>query len=347
MRWQTFLVCQALILPAMAQSPKVLSVMEARVQLHRLFEACRTRELQTGRFPAGYLDLEGLLSAPLRSQLPGGVEFKDPESAENRLNRKSPIGDRAVCLRLKLEENHWLNVSCTGWVFESRLYWQSEFVDLMPLVYLDSQSLKLDYRPIPERAIARSGRCGSSQIDLVPRCNAMPTACWFFDLKTPDRSPTFGEWLPSGVCEHDNVLFDVRGIIQIEGEKIEGDRSPREYPSQVEHIQIHQSARWLHLLAGTVKSAPLHAAVAVLRLHYISGATAEIPLCYGEHVSAPGDPPALSPRLSPAGDAKSEWFSLHHVRLPNPQPSEIIESFDFCAGHTTSHPFLLAVTIEE
>jgi hypothetical protein len=333
---------------ARAGPPAVLPGDDADSKLRRLFEACRTCALVTGRFPTNYRDLDGMLSHASRRQMPEGVEFENPESPDNRLRRRSPVGERTPCLRLRVGENDWLNVACTGWIYRSGEYWESEFVDLIPRPLMWVELLAKDHRPVPQRAARRSPLCGSAQIELVPKCNAIPTFPWFFGPPHEKSAPDFGSWVADGVHEHDGVLFDVRGVIQLDGRmvpKATGKRFLRAYPENVRGIAVGKSARVIHLLAGTVDRAEPRAVVATVRVAFTSGASEELPLRYGEHFASASDPPGESPRLYPPA-GKDSYYSLHHVRLNNPRPGDSIEHIDFSSGRTTSHPFIMAMTIE-
>lgn len=318
--------------------------------LRQLFEVCRTRAAVTGKFPSDYREIEGLLSAEARRRLPTGVKFENPEAPLNRLRRQTPVGERVPCLRLPMGNERWLNVACTGWIYSSGAYWEEEFVELMPRPFMDPKVLEQDHRAIPDRAPPRSALCGVEQIDLVPSCNAMPTSPWFFGPTMGDKAPDFGVWLQSGVHEVEGRRFDVRGVLQVEGSLVapgEGKRSSRSYPSQISGIQVNQEAKGLHLLAGTVQAAPRGATAAILRLHYSEGGEEEIPLVYGEHVSAPSDEAKGSRRLFPPPGNDGELYSLHYIVVSNPKPTKRIRSMDISSSNAPTHPFLLAVTVEK
>jgi hypothetical protein len=338
---------------------------EAQALLPRLYEACRVRQLQTGQFPAGFHDLTGVLSEEMRRRMPARVEFRDPESSDNRLRRRSPIGDRTPCLRVELENGRWLNVSAGGWLYESDRFWETEFVHLLPRPFMNPELLARDARPIPQRATLRSPECGSNQVDIVPWCDALPDAPWFFGpVSTDDRrnkvpggetaASAFGDLIRPGVQEHQGILFDVRGVIQLDGRlqpQGPGVRWLRSYPREVAGIVVRRPARRLHFLAGTIGQAEAHAPVAVLRLRFASGQVEDMPLHYAEHVAAADDRVFTSARLhprvpNPSSDPTQVIYSLHHVCFTNPRSNAVIETIDFVSGMTLSHPYLLALTVQ-
>lgn len=331
--------------------------------LHLLYDACRLRQQQTGRFPGDYRELGPALGANLRRMLPPGVEFHDPDSAENLRKRQTPIGDRTPCLRYKVSDQHWLNVSCTGVVFESNLYWESSFVDVYPRMFMSPQLLAEDTRAIPDRAAGRSPTCGPDQVDLVPRCNDVPTISWLagrhhniFDgqgMLYPGGAISglnIGVREGGGWLEHGGILFDARGVIQLEGLMDTGwNGRYRNFPSQISGIAVQRKGRFLHLLTGTFgKAAPLDT-VAILTLHFSSGKTREFPLHYGVEIAAALDSALAAERLyPPTPTPPSAPFianSLYHLTLNIPWPEESIETADFQTGPTASHPFLLALTV--
>jgi hypothetical protein len=337
-----------------------------RQLLHILYDACRIRQRQTGRFPKDLRDVASMLGEELRRQIPARVEFDDPESETNQLSRRSPLGERTPCLRLELDEDHWLNVSCTGWIYESGIYWQSEFVELLPRPFANPALLRHDWRPIPDRAGIRSPRCASNQINLAPYCNAIPTGPWFFGPaddgtgqkipKGEKTGPGFRDWLAAGIYERGNILFDVRGAIQLDGRlsaKGKGVRWLRSYPTEVNGIVVNQKAGQILLLAGTIFKAAQGAVLATLRVHFASGQIAELPLRYGREVAAAEDVSCVSERLYPtrpipetAAGSEDVQYSLHQVRLANPRPMDTIATIDFVSGLETSHPYILAMTLE-
>lgn len=332
--------------------------------MRRLFEACMVSQQQTGRFPQDFRHLAGFLSEDLLHRMPVAVEFKDPESGDNRLKRLSPIGNRTPCLRLELTDDHWLNVATSGWIFQSQRYWECEFVDLFPRPYMNPDMLARDFRPIPDRVGKRSSLCGADQIDLASYFNAIPSTPWFQGqnqrtaedwLNAPgDQGPAFQVQLESGILEDGGILFDVRGVIQLDGELTatdKGSRQYRSYPLRVSRIGVGRIAARFEVLAGTIDSAPAGAVVATLELHYEFNRSATLPLRYQIEFAAADDATLLFNRIFPAsvfcrdGPMGSLGYSLYHISLENPFPYERIQSMDFVSGVTTSHPYILAITV--
>jgi hypothetical protein len=325
---------------------------QIRLSLHKLYEACRVSQMQTGRFPSSYRDLEGIISVASRKEYSSKVEFRPPELPENVLRRKSPVGDRTPCLRLQLDADRWLNVACTGWVYQSEFYWETEFVDLMPRPFMAPELLAQDCRPMPERVTRRSDRCGPDQVDLARRCNALPTISWVLGPGQEKFAPAFGPTLSDGLLEDGGILFDARGVIQLDGEvaaKGKGTRYIRAYPRSVNQVVVGREASRIHLLAGTIDRAPDGVPVAILRLNCDGQKSEEFQLRYGQHFSAVSDPAVAPGRLFPKPDEKvpeESLYSLHHVVLEFSKKGTKIDSLDFVSAVSPSHPFLLAVTVE-
>jgi hypothetical protein len=249
-------------------------------------------------------------------------------------------------------------------LFESNLYWESEFVDLLPRPFANPKLLALDVRAIPERTASRSTECGPNQIDLAPYCNAIPTGPWFNgpDPDHPTDSPPedslsgFPVWAGTGFQEYHGVKFDVRGAIQIEGKLSKENLGPRwihSYPNAVKGIRIGAKFQRLHLLAGTVGVAEKHAVVGILQLNFEAGEPARLPIRYGDEVAAAEDDSLQSQRLFPTRSLSGEKlgptevrYSLNYFQLEDPRPDKIVVSFDYISGMKSSHPYLLAMTIE-
>jgi len=332
------------------------------VMLRILFEACRVRVQQTGKFPSGLRDLAGVLAENQRRNMPEGLEFHDPDAPDNRLFRASPLGSRTPCLRLCLRQDQWLNVAYTGWIYRSKLYWQSEYVDLIPRPFANPDLLRRDCRAIPARAIPRSPECGPGQIDLVPHCNAIPTGPWFYRpaddgaghmITNGEKNPPgFHDRIASGLYRDNDILFDVRGAIQLDGlvsETYQGIRWYRSYPTNITGIVAARTASQLHLLTGAIGTAKPRAVVAFLRLHFASGETALLPLRYGEEIASAEDSCVLANRIYPAAGAPRDRrieYSLDHACLQNPRPMDPISTIDFVSGLQTSHPYIVAITFE-
>ncbi len=360
-RWlpsHSFAVVAALALTLLQQSATAAEPSkESRptaLALRHLYEACRTRELQTGRFPTNFRDLDGIIDPAIRSSFPLRLEFWNPDEADTRLKRSSPMGDRTPCLRVEMLNGRWLNVANTGWIYESGLYWESEFVELLPCHMMDPAALRLDARPIPARLPARSPKCGPDQIDLAPYCNAAPTEPWFFGPIGEKKPPQLAILAAKGVTMREGILYDVHAAIQVEGALAErkagvsedGKRYIHSFPWEINNISVRRPARHLHLLAGCVDKAPPQATTAWLRLHFDKGEFRDVPLVYGRDISAAADPTPAPERIYPEPGQAPDLYSLHHVRLDNPLPDETIDHIDFRSSRSPSHPYILSLTLE-
>jgi hypothetical protein len=332
--------------------------------LFRVYEACKVFTQQTGSFPRDFRDVSALLSETVRRSVPPGIQFENPDSPKNRLLRKSPIGERTPCLRLKLDNDQWLNVSNSGAIFESLLYWESEFVDLLPRPYANPKLLELDKRPMPERAAIRSAECSSNQVNLALYCNAISTSPWFngpdpdnpSNPQAQDSVDGFPIWARKGVQEHRGLKFDVRATLQIEGKLSPENLGPRwihSYPNAIKGIPIRANARRIHLLAGTIGVADTNAIIGIVQLNFAEGEPVELALRYGQHLAAAQDDSFQAERLFPIRSLSGEKlepsdvrYSLHYFSLENPRPGEMILSFDFVSGMKPSHPYIVAMTLE-
>lgn len=333
----------------------------------RLFEAAQIYRQQTGKFPRNLTELGGLLSPELRAAVPGQAEFRDPEGEDIRLKRKSPLGDRTPWLRINLKDgsDQWINVGCDGSVYRSFIYWESEFVDLIPLTFAISGWLKRDLRSIPERLGPRSASLTQQQLDLGRHATAVPVQAWFTRIQweLPGRPKLYpqGDYIgalsaitSNGVFTVSNRLFDVRALIQLDGATGPSNYWYRGFPTATSNITVSASASKLHVLAGVYqKSAPM-TRVATVSLNYADGTRSEFPIRYGVEVADYYDQPTsgsalVFPQTPPKPlDHPPNVASpaVSYFVLPNPQPAKPIQSLRLISAEAISHPYLLAITLE-
>jgi WD40 repeat protein/serine/threonine protein kinase len=163
------------------------------------------------------------------------------------------------------------------------------------------------------------------------------------------------EELGGGVLNLIDFQFDVRGIIQLDGQCIPGAK--RAFPEKVERIQIGRRASRLHFLHGTVWPEAQHKTIANFVIHYKNGAIVERPIKYGEDVLdwwfRPTDPPPEGrPTVAWTGENQETRAQNADLRLfltswENPRPTEEINQIDWVSTMTMCAPFLLAITLED
>jgi hypothetical protein len=198
--------------------------------------------------------------------------------------------------------------------------------------------------PIP----ARSRQANQDLVDLSKYYTASLEDDW---LVKPGANLAA---LPKGVQAFAHAAFDVRGLIQLAGQKALAE-TKIDFPQAVQGIAIHYQARRLHFLQGAAWNTETDTKIGEYVLHYANGQTRSIPIVYQRNVKdwwvKPGDP------VLP--DADSAWtgenaashklgyqVQLYRYTVNSPLPDQQIETIDFVSTMTDSAPFLIAITTE-
>jgi WD40 repeat protein len=192
---------------------------------------------------------------------------------------------------------------------------------------------------------ARDPKAKPNLIDLTAYYNAGLSEDWHGGSGGNDLSP-----LPAGVQTFGGIEFDVRGIVQLAGQSLEG------YPASVTGIKVGRSARRLHFLHANGWSEAAGTEIGTYVLHYANGEEKTVPIIYGQDVrdwwtaaaaSAGGRTPTVAWSGANSASAPSgAKVSVFHSAPDNPLPDEVIESIDFVSKLTQAAPFLIAITLE-
>jgi hypothetical protein len=188
-------------------------------------------------------------------------------------------------------------------------------------------------------------------LDLTKFYNAGLKETWL-----PDATPgsDLAE-LPSGVQNFDGIEFDVRGTIQL--------RSARQFdahfPEQVEDIPLGQKCRRLHFFhsahGGIFADSPnFGKPLARYVVHYVDGASEEIPVVYGRDVRSwwrdVNNPTFIPPPAWTGHNMSSRehhaMILLYHTAWENPHPGVEIRSLDLISTLTECAAFVIAITAE-
>ncbi len=216
-----------------------------------------------------------------------------------------------------------------------------------------------DLSQIPAREPAAS----SNLIDL--------TAHYTSTLDKASCNPCIPDWMginltsvPKGLVRFQDVLFDVRGIVQltpISRSLGAMDVVWEGFPQAVERISVAQRFRRLHAVIGSVggnwNPTPEGKAIGALVLHYADGTRQECEILYGRHVRdwwTHADTRTDTDLAQVAWEGPHGFPKIHPTRLriyhsswENPHPDKTVVSFDFVSRMaTTAAPFLIAVTVE-
>jgi hypothetical protein len=175
------------------------------------------------------------------------------------------------------------------------------------------------------------------------------------DSWTPVEANNHLQSLPRGRHKFNDVLFEVRGVIQLQGELWKERRF--QLPERVESIPVHSTGSSVHLLhADAGCASPPGAVVASLALNYSDGQRTELPIRHGIHcldwwewnTDSPTDTNTMVAwrGQNPAAGDKGIGIRLFQTKFLNPKPTKEIHSIDYVSGMACAAPFMVALTIE-
>jgi hypothetical protein len=231
-------------------------------------------------------------------------------------------------------------VILVGWGLMLLLYLKLQGHGLSPQIALGSP-----------RKTTEASKTSFTPVDLSTHFNA--------ELDKPWNSTSYSgddlAELPRGRHELGGVVFDIRGVIQLQG-GVWKERGCT-FPEKVEGIPVHRTCRWLYLLhADGGASARSGATVATLVLHYGDRTEAELPIKHDIHVkdwwdygrSPPSDPGTVVAWTgqNKATAQRGNRIRLYLTRFDNPCPTKRVESLDYVSAMAPPGPFLVAMTVE-
>ena len=176
--------------------------------------------------------------------------------------------------------------------------------------------------------------------------------------KPPSESTNAGlQGLPSGTITVGAVPFRTHPPLRLTG--MERARSGQLDPVEVSGIKVGQKAGIIHLLLGVDGSEKDGVPLASLVLHYAGGRQATTRIAYGLHTR--GLSPVrherhtlYDPNSGIAWQATNRLqgrqystVRLYRTAIPNPNPTEKIESVDLVSLFSRATPFVVAMTVEE
>jgi len=194
-------------------------------------------------------------------------------------------------------------------------------------------------RFIPSRLAQTPPEC----IDLTDYYNAALLQTWHPGM--PNNSL---DLLPPGLLQLADVVYDVRGIIQLSGTELR--KGGGHYPEQINGIRIGQKSRELQFLHATGWHSRDGTHVGSYVVHYDDGSVQVIPIVYGEDVRDWNGSNDMNNEIS---HGTMVWSAINnaglHVRLfkttwVNPMPEKAIASLDYTSAMASSAPFLVAIT---
>jgi hypothetical protein len=165
--------------------------------------------------------------------------------------------------------------------------------------------------------------------------------------------------LTTGLVTFDNVLFDVRGVVQLRRtEPLGGPWQKRweRHPARLDGIALHRPFHRLHALLGTDQREQDGRMIGHLVWHYADGADHESPIIYGEDVrqwwERPGEPSATSRARvawrgsNPPAAREGASLRLYFSTWENPRPDVEVKTLDLVSNLTGTAPFVIAITVE-
>lgn len=200
----------------------------------------------------------------------------------------------------------------------------------------------------PQREFARliPGRLSFTPpklIDLSEYYNAAFGQTWHPGIEHNNLA-----MLSPGLLQMDGTLFDVRGIVQLNGKRLKA--SGGRYPNQISGIKIGQHCRQLDFLHATGYRAREGVQVGAYVIHYANGHQETVPIVYGEDIrdwNESSDASTSLPRGRIVWRARNDAhyvIRLFKTTWINPLPEIEISSIDFLSSMSDAAPFLLAIT---
>ena len=242
-----------------------------------------------------------------------------------------------------------LNLAFDGQIYESGLYWEYNYTNLVSFEDLDICEIFADPAAKKKLSIAdfptRDPHAPPRLLDLSEQYNGLLTDSW---QGFPGNH--LAE-LHTGVEKYAEVPFDVRGVIQLRGLDF-----PFRFPEKVEGIRVNQKCSRIHFLHGTAFGAHPGTNVACYFIHYTDNQVREAPIVYGQQIADwwvdPKHPVELTDAKvawtgqNEAAEAYGKSLRLYRFTWENPLKEVGVASISFVSGASTSAPFLIAITIE-
>jgi hypothetical protein len=193
---------------------------------------------------------------------------------------------------------------------------------------------------------ARLPLAPANLLDLTPYYNASLEKPWHTGTLPGNNLAA----LPKGLLQFSDVLFDVRGLVQLSGQHLRDPRNP--FPEKIVGVKVRQNSRQLHFLHATGWRAPDGARIGAYVVHFADGRLQSIPIVYGEDVrdwNSGNDDATQLKRATVVWSVLND--SKFRVRLfmstwENPWPETEIVSLDYVSTMTEAAPFLVAITVE-
>jgi hypothetical protein len=219
-------------------------------------------------------------------------------------------------------------------------------VDHLQLPPVNFSSLNAPHNEIARLIPARLPQTPTNLVDLSQFYNAAFAQTWH-----PGVENNTLEMLPPGLLQLGGTFFDVRGIVQLSGKRLQN--AGGRFPQQITGIKVGQFCHQLHFLQGAGWAAKDGTRIASYVIHFADGNEDTIPVIYGEDVrdwNAGGD---LSNKLT---RGRIVWRAVNDAHFSvrlfkttwiNPSEGSEVASIDYISGMSDAAPFLIAITAQQ
>lgn len=168
--------------------------------------------------------------------------------------------------------------------------------------------------------------------------------------------------LPKGVQELENILFDIRGIVQLGGLSLykESDYTIEDqntkYPDKALDIKINQKASKMYFLHACAWGEENNKEVGQYIIHYEDGTSNTISIKYMESLrdwwfkpedEMPGNATKAWTGLNDITEKNGFQIALFNYTWENPTIDKTIKSIDYISTITNAAPFLIAISLGE
>lgn len=159
--------------------------------------------------------------------------------------------------------------------------------------------------------------------------------------------------LPTGVQSFDNISFDIRGVIQLAGNRSE-EITTLVYPEKVSGIPVDvngSAIHFLHASAWNIEAERME--IGEYKLMYSDGQTVSLPLVYRENIwdwwgnSSETDQVSAWKGKNERTTSVGQHIRLFHLSWINPYPEKLIHSIDLVSNCKGPGPMIIAITISE
>jgi hypothetical protein len=264
----------------------------------------------------------------------------------------------------------WRNVTVSGNVYWSSIYWEWEWLGDVPLeargvgVFFGLQGPPFSTdRPLELEAA----------LDLRKWNSAVGDQAWwagypiFGGGSIRQLAPSLNSFFHGQhgrALEVDGIKWWLDGLVQLQG-KTGTNGSPkyvqfsmRQFPWERKNLPVGRTFREATWLQGTVWTASVGEVAGWLNWHYADGTTEQVPIVYGKNTARfwgnpeqleaePGFPDPVWKHHETAESAgKEQWLRLYRQTWTNPRPAETVTSVDFITNRECrAAPFLIAVDL--